>query len=147
MTTTRGAPWSFLIVPVIGASLSMAAAAGVGFLMPPGIGRVAASWLVGALGLALTALVYWRTSIGFAGDPRRAEVVAVLAFVAVHDQAWIGLLALETWYEKSIAGFAMTCVALMFAMFVYSKLQPNEARTASQGPKDGTSGPSLERAP
>jgi hypothetical protein len=139
MTTTRGAHWSFLIVPVIGASLSMAAAAGVGFLVPSGIGRVAASWLVGALGLALTALVYWRTSVEFASDSRRAGVVAVLAFVAVHDQAWIGLLALESWHAKITADFAMTSVAFMFAMFVYSKLQQDGVPTASRGPKDSTS--------
>jgi hypothetical protein len=147
MSTTCSAPWSFLIVPVIGASLSMAAAAGVGFLVPPGIGRVAASWLVGALGLALTAFVYWRTSGESAGDPRRAEVVAVLAFVAAYDQAWIGLLALESRHAKITADFAMTCGAFIFAMFVYLKLPSNEASTASDAPKDGTTGPSPERTP
>jgi hypothetical protein len=147
MSTTRSALWSFLIVPVIGASLAMAAAAGVGFLLPPGIGRVALSWFVGALGLALTALVYWRTSTKFSGDPRRTGVVAVLAFVAVHDQAWIGLLALESWHAKMSADFAMTCGAFIFAMSVYSSLQPNDAPTVSDGPMDGTSGPSPERTP
>jgi hypothetical protein len=139
MSTTRSAPWSFLFVPLIGASLAMAAAGSVSLLIPPGTGQVAAAWLVGALGLALTALVYWRTSVEFAGDSRRAGVVAVLAFVAVHDQAWIGLLALETWLAKFSAGFILTLVAFIFAMFVYSKVQPIEAPTASHRPKDGTS--------
>lgn len=131
LTKYRNVRRSLLIVPLIGTALSMAVAGVVGLVMPPGIGRVAASWLVGALGIALTAFVFWRATGEFADDSRRAGVVAVLAFIGVHDQAWIGLLRLESWHAKISADFALTCGAFIVAMYVYSVLPPRGAVSRS----------------
>ncbi len=122
--------WRASLLALAGAAVSMALGGIVNYMMAPGLAQLAISTLVTAMGLVITGLVVWTGTRDCAGDVRRPGLVSVLAFLAVHERAWLDFLQLEGSHQVISAQFVLTCVAFGLAMLVFKSLAPIDAREA-----------------
>lgn len=124
--------WRASLGALAGAAVSMAIGGLVTLQLSPGLARLALSTLATAAGLMATGIITWRNTRPLAGDLRRPGLVAVLAFLAVHDREWLRQLSLTDPVSMGTAEFVLTFVAFGFAMLVFKWLVPIDAREASQ---------------
>ncbi|MFM2423427.1 MAG: hypothetical protein RL291_1957 [Pseudomonadota bacterium] len=122
--------WRASLLALAGVAVSMALSGGVALALAPGIVRLTVSSLVLALALTITGFVVWSRTRALAGDVRRLGLVAVLAFLAVHDREWLNLFGIQDPVLVAAAQFLLTFVAFCFAMLVFMWLAPIDSREA-----------------
>lgn len=124
--------WQVALSAVVGVAVAHSLGALVNTSMSPGVVRVVVYSVVFAIGLALIGFVVWTRSRSMAGDERRPQLVAVLAFLALPQGQWLSILPLDDHYMQISAQFALTFAAFCFAMLVYKRLAPIDAHEAKQ---------------